>query len=305
MILSGSNFSATPRANLRIRRIGTSVPRYQRGGGPSAVDFVLRVMPLLYTKPPWRFSPSHDRLTPTREFLPPPQAACLIVTPTSSPVSDSGVCNESPGGRSDGLCRSSSYVHAQPPEFPARGGSRRGRARAARLAAGGGEIAGGSCFRLVGAKELSHYPLDARRAQSHRHVGPEARCAAGISRGIRHDSHESGRRATRRPTADVREDHGQVVDRAQPAPRGRWTLQRRPDLFHRVSNRPQSGRKRYAQLRVDRRQAAWAPDAALTGVCDDPADGAGHRTRISWRRMQAIRDACGSRKQRTVPRAEF
>ena len=86
-------------------------------------------------------------------------------------------------------------------------------------------------------------------------------------------------------------DHGQVVDRPQPAPPRRRPLDRRPDLLHRLQPRPQPRRERPSQLRLDRRRAARPPEARAAGLRDDPADGARHRLGLPRRRAQAVRDA--------------
>ena len=74
--------------------------------------------------------------------------------------------------------------------------------------------------------------------------------------------------------ADVRPDHGQVVDRPQSAPPRRRPLHRRSNLLHRLSVRPQSRRERPSQLRLDRRPATRPRESASAGLRDDSAHGA-------------------------------
>ena len=95
-----------------------------------------------------------------------------------------------------------------------------------------------------------------------------------------------------RHAADVRADHGQVVDRPQPAPPRRGPLDRRPDLLHRLQPRARTPTRtsipRCGSI-VSKQLGHLNPHAA--GLRDDPADGARHGLGVPRRRAQAVRDA--------------
>ena len=134
--------------------------------------------------------------------------------------------------------------HPPPPGPPrVREGRRRRRAVAPRSLPGRGPREGREDSHVADPHEQRHPALDARRPESARDVGPEAgRPGRGAGR-VRGHPHERAGRPDLRPLADVREDHGQVVDRPQPAPPRRGAQHRRPDLLHRVQRRAQPRRE--------------------------------------------------------------
>ena len=161
-------------------------------------------------------------------------------------------------------------------------------------------------------RAVGHHPVDARRAEPHRHVGPEARRPGRVPRRVRRHPDERARHPALRPAADVRQGHGQVVDRPQPAPpRRRATRTGDQICFTGYNAGPEPRRERPPELRLDRLEAARPPDAAPAGLRDDPADGARAPARptSAWRtsrsrrrptRPAAARSAC---RTSSCPRA--
>src|SRR5207253_5573699 len=70
---------------------------------------------------------------------------------------------------------------------------------------------------------------------------PKPNAPAELSRRIRRPVDARAGNRSVRPAAPVRADHAQVVHCPQPLPWRRRSFQRRPDLFHRLSRRPESG----------------------------------------------------------------
>ena len=141
--------------------------------------------------------------------------------------------------------------------------------------------------------EHRHHPVDARRAEPHRHVGPEAGRPGRVSAASSAPSPRTSPASASRDMLPMSgEDHGQVVDRPQPAPPRRGPLHRRPDLLHRLQpparTRTRTSTRRVGSI-VSKQLGHLSP--TLPAYVMIPRMLPGRRLGVPRRRAQAVRDA--------------
>ena len=157
------------------------------------------------------------------------------------------------------------------------------------------------------AQEQRHHPVDARRAEPHRHVGPQARRPGRVSAA---SSASARRTCPASCSTDMLPMCGQIMDK--------WSIVRslhHHDAGHSTGDQicftgypagPEPRRERLPELRLDRRRKQLGHlNAAAAGLRDDPAHGARHRPGLPRRGPQAVRDAGRPGQPRPVPRAEL
>ena len=205
------------------------------------------------------------------------------------------------GGARIGCHRFPSTTHARPPQFPQ---SRRpggdwpepGVAAAPRR---------GRTLRLVAAA-VGHHPVDARRAEPHRHVGPQARRPGRVPRRVRRPS---------RPTCpasrltDMLPMCGRIMDK--------WSIVRslhHNDAGHSTGDQicftgypagPNPDENVYPSCGSIVVEATRQPEPAPAGLRHDPAHGTRHGPGLSRRGPQAVRDERRPGQPRPLPAAEF